>query len=212
MAEVVESTDAPDAPDASADTQVVSRRRRPVAPFVALAVGVLLVALFVVLATREPGTDRAWETPLAGKAAPALTGRTLDGGTFDLTDQRGRWVVVNFFATWCPPCVKEHPELVRFHNRHAAAGDAMVVSVLFSDTEDAARTFFAENGGDWPVVVENTRAIAADYGFYQPPESFVIDPNGIVYGKFIGGVTDVQLEAFLQDAKARYAAAQEAVR
>jgi cytochrome c biogenesis protein CcmG, thiol:disulfide interchange protein DsbE len=168
------------------------------------------LALFVVLATREPGENRAWDTPLAGKPAPALSGTTLDGGTFDLTSQRGRWVVVNFFATWCPPCLKEHPELVRFHERHAAIGDATLVSVLFDDTPEAASAFFEENGGDWPVVIDARASIAADYGFFQPPESFIIDPNGIVYGKFIGGITDAQLEAFLQDAQARYAAARTA--
>jgi cytochrome c biogenesis protein CcmG/thiol:disulfide interchange protein DsbE len=196
--------DPPPAPAVDARS-VGARRRRPFAPFVALAVGVVVVALFAVLATRSPASDRAWRTPLAGKVAPAIVGTTLDGSTFDLGAHRGRWVVVNFFATWCTPCIKEHPELVRFDERHRASGDAALVSVLFADTPEAARTFFAENGGDWPVVVSTERSVAADYGFYQPPESYLIDPDGVVYGKFIGGVTDSQLEAFLQDAKARVA-------
>lgn len=182
-------------------------RRSRVAPWVALAVGAVLAALVVVFATRDPGTVRAAASPLLGKPAPALTGRTITGETFDLRDQRGRWVLVNFFATWCPPCQKEHPELVSFARRHAATGDAAVVSVLFNDTEEAAREFFAANGGDWPVVTDPGAATAAAYGFLAPPESFLIDPNGYVVSKIIGGVTDERLEALLQEAQAAFGGA-----
>ena len=95
---------------------------------------VLLIGFVAILATREPATERRASSPLIGKVAPALSGETLDGGTFDIDDQRGRWVVVNFFATWCGRAVEEHPELVRFDEAHAAAGDATVVSVVYDPT------------------------------------------------------------------------------
>ena len=80
-----------------------------------------------------------------------MTGSTLSGGDFDIDQHRGQWVLVNFFATWCPPCVEEHPELVEFSERNGES--VQLVSVAFDDTElDEVETFFADNGGDWPVI------------------------------------------------------------
>ena len=79
----------------------------------ALAVGLVLAVLVAVFATREAGQDRM-TTHLVGAVAPPVAGSTLDGDHWDLDDQRGRWVLVNFFSTTCVPCVEEHPELVAF--------------------------------------------------------------------------------------------------
>ncbi|MBN2624113.1 MAG: TlpA family protein disulfide reductase, partial [Acidimicrobiales bacterium] len=116
MTDTVDSPDTPDPAagggdaDGAADVDVPGRGRVGLA--VSVVVAVLVVAFVVVLATREPATERRAKSPLIGKVAPALVGETLDGGTFDIDDHQGRWVVVNFFATWCQPCVEEHPELV----------------------------------------------------------------------------------------------------
>jgi len=164
-------------------------------------VAVLCALVIVVLATREPAVNRVADSPLVGRAAPALTGTTLDGATFDLADHRGEWVLVNFFATWCGPCQREHGELGGFHDRHAAAGDASVVSVVFDDTTEDARAFFDEHGGDWPVVVGDQGDIALDYGVIKVPESYLVSPDGVVVKKLIGGVTQEFLEELLAAAE-----------
>ena len=179
-----------------------ARARRPGrAAWVAVPVAVVLVLLIVVLATREPATDRVAKSERLGKPAPAVSGPTLDGGTFDLGDRQGRWVVVNFFATWCQPCKKEHPELRAFAAEHAEIGDAEVVSVVFQDDPSKVEEFFEENGGDWPVVLDEKTQIGIDYGVSGIPESYLIDPNGIVRVKLIGGVTRAGLDAQLDAAK-----------
>ncbi len=165
-------------------------RARP-ARWIAVSVGVVALGLVVLFATREPLGARFGQSPLVGQPAPELTGTTLTGaaagGTFDLADHRGRWVLVNFFATWCVPCRVEHPELVRFSE---AAGDgALVVSVVFDDEAEDVRRFFEERGGDWPVVDDPEARIALDYGVTGLPETFVVDPRGVVVHKFVGGVT-----------------------
>lgn len=179
---------------------IEARRPRRTAPFVALAVGVVLLVFIGVLATRKAATDRVVSTPLLDKLAPAITGTTLAGDSFDLDRLRGEWVVVNFFATWCIPCRQEHPELVSFSRRHAQTGDASVVTVVFGDTADAVRAFFAEKGGDWPVVIGDEGRIALDYGVAGVPESFLVDPAGFVRAKIVGGVTSTGLDRILMQA------------
>lgn len=168
-----------------------------------IAVPVLLVMLgfIVVLATSESG-DREARSPLLGRQAPPISGETVDGGTFDLADHAGEFVVVNVFATWCTPCIREHPELVRFQERHARIGDAAVVSVVFDDSADNVRDFFEEHGGDWPVLADPDGRIALSYAVSKVPESYLIGPDGTVVTKLVGGVTESGLERVLDQARA----------
>src|SRR5690606_34602124 len=148
---------------------VVSTRPRP-ARVAAVAVGVIVLLLVALLATREPASERQAESALIGQQAPGVGGEVLVGEPFDIgaTD---RWVVVNFFATWCAPCVVEHPELVAFAEDHADTGDARVISVVYSDKADAVRKFFLERGGDWTVFDSDQGRTALDWGVARVPES-----------------------------------------
>ena len=182
-----------EAADADAGAgEVVGRGDRTAV--VAAAVVAVVVALLVgILATRDASSERQTQSPLLGRVAPAVQGTTLDGETFDIDEWRGRWVVVNFFASWCIPCREEHPQLVAFDEAHRAAGDAGVVSVTYDNRSDDARRFFEENGGDWPVVDDPENSIGVAYGVARVPESFLVSPSGIVVERLVGGVTAAQL-------------------
>ena len=176
-------------------------RRRGVVLGAAIAVAVVLIGLIVLLATRDPATDRTNDSPLIGKIAPPIAGETIApeasaGTRYDLDLQRGQWVVVNFFATWCIPCIQEHPELIEFAERHAEAGDASVVSVVFDDDRSAVVDFFRENGGEWPVV--DGEDVILDWAVAAVPESFLIDPDGRVVERLTGGVTADGLDELLR--------------
>ncbi len=184
-------TDEPGATGDGAEADGPGRSR--VGLIVSLVVAVLAVAFVGVLATREPATERRAKSPLIGQVAPAIVAPTLDGEQFDIDDHRGQWVVVNFFATWCKPCVEEHPELVAFDEAHRVTGDATVVSVVYNQGDDVVRDFFAEQGGDWPVVTDDGLA-AANYGVVAVPETYLVTPLGYVVQKYTGGVTRAAIE------------------
>ena len=184
--------------DVDRDPTVASRRaRRSPTRLAAIGVAAVVVALIGVLAISK-STEETADSPLLGKVAPSLAGTTIDGDDFDLTSLRGRFVVVNFFASWCQPCRVEAPELRRWAQRHEAAGDAELVNVLFQDTPEAARTFFEEFGGaTWPVLAVDTDTIGLDWGVAKVPETFIVNPDGVVVAKTISNVTETQLDALL---------------
>jgi cytochrome c biogenesis protein CcmG, thiol:disulfide interchange protein DsbE len=194
--------DAPGTPG-TADTldgELDEPPRRRTGLIVSAVVAVLAIGFVWVLGTSESGTDREADSPLLGKVAPALAGPTLDGEQFVIDDHRGEWVVVNLFATWCGPCRQEHPELVAFDEAHNQAGDVELVSVLFDDRPNSAREYFDQNGGEWPVVIDEDGRIATDYGVSGVPETYVIAPDGRVVAKLIGGVTSAGLDQVIAEA------------
>lgn len=160
------------------------------AAFVAIAVAAVVAAFVVLLATTNTGRSGTANFEVLGQVGQQIEGPTLGGGDYALWDQRGDWVVVNFFASWCVGCRVEHPELVELSRRHQD-DDVQIVAVMFGDTEEAAEKFFDELGGDWPALVSNTGPIAIDYGVTAVPETLLISPSGRVVQKWVGsrGVT-----------------------
>jgi cytochrome c biogenesis protein CcmG, thiol:disulfide interchange protein DsbE len=169
----------------------------------ATAVGVVLVVLIAVLATSDPG-GREVRSPLIGRQAPTLAGDSLIGtGSFDVADSQGQFTLVNFFATWCVPCIEEHPELVRFADTHARTGEARVVTVVLQDKPEDVARFFEREGGDWPVLADPQARFASEWGVAAPPESYLVAPDGTVLTKVQGGVTAAYLDGLLDQAMGR---------
>ena len=175
-------------------------RRSRTATVAAVVVAVILAGLVWILATNPNAGERRDSASLVGHPAPQIEARTLDGGRFDSEAGRGRrFLLVNFFATWCVPCRQEHPELVKFAERHEAAADADVVSVAFDRNNEAdLHEFFEKQGGDWPLLQDLDGRIALDYGVTGIPESYLVSPSGLVIAKFKGvtadGVDDIIAE------------------
>src|ERR1700761_2497457 len=170
-----------------------ARRRRPWVPYVAGAVGVVVALLIALLAFSPSSGDQPVTSPVVGKDAPPIRAKQTDGKQFTLTDYRGGWVLVNFFATWCAPCKAEQPQLIAWANEHE--GSDFVVSVSFNDEPSKVKKFFSTNGGNWPVIAQGNADIALDYGVIQLPESYLVDPSGVVRAKFNGGVTAAGLDS-----------------
>lgn len=183
------------------DPVTAPRRRARVALWSAIAIGLVGALLVGVLATRKSSADRLADSPLLGTPAPEIAGTSIAGGAVRLSNLRGKYVVVNFFASWCEPCREEHPELEEFRRSHLPRADAEVVAVIFNDTEANAREFFTDLGGEWPVVDDPGGRVALAYGVRGPPESFVIGPDGRVIAHFVGQVTAKGLDELLDQAE-----------
>ncbi len=179
----------------------VRRRRR--LGWIAAPFALVLLGLVGVLATRPDAATSIAPSRLVGRVAPNAGGVTIDGSPTDLQSLHGSWVVVNFFATWCVPCRQEHPSLVAFSEQHRAAGDAAVFGVVYADDLGAVRQFRSDEGGDWPMLTDPDGRVALDYGVSGVPESFLIDPAGVIVAKIVGGVRTAALNQLVMDAKAK---------
>ncbi|HWP62807.1 MAG TPA: TlpA disulfide reductase family protein [Candidatus Binatia bacterium] len=156
---------------------------------------VLLTSLVLVAACSAP-------VARTGQPAPPLAGATLDGGHLDLAELRGRPVIVNFWASWCVPCREEFPLLAAALRDHAQEG-LVIVGVLFKDEPEPARRFVAEQGVDWPTVLDPDGRLAAAYRVVAPPQTYFIDRSGIVRSIQIGELLEVDLDRQLPAILAR---------
>lgn len=113
-----------------------------------------------------------------GDEAPLFTAPLLGGGAFDLAAHRGEVVLVNFFATWCPPCIAEMPRLqAEVWERFAGEGFAMV-SVAREEGADVVAPFVQKHGAGWPFALDTDRGVFARYAEAFIPRSYVLDRAG----------------------------------
>ena len=182
--------DVDDAAPSGSDALAPAPSRRRIAPFVALAVAVVLAGLFVVLAGSDSGRKETVQSFLIGRPAPAVVSTTLDDQPFDLSRRKGSWVVLNFFDPTCIPCIDEHPELVKFAEQQAQITDgAELYTIINKGSDEDVQAFFDDNGGDWPIVRDPDGTASVGFGVAQVPETWIIDPNGVVRARWAGEIT-----------------------
>jgi len=153
-----------------------------------LLVPIVVVPLVLLLLHGFSRDPAAIPSALIGKPMPSFSLVTLDGRTVSTAELRGKPVVLNFWASWCPSCVDEHAALLDASQRYGTS--VQIVGVLYQDTPDGARTFEARYGEPrWPTLLDPNGSLAIDFGVSGPPESYVIDANGIVRYKQFGPLT-----------------------
>lgn len=191
------STESEEGSSATSPDQPASTGLGP-ARVTAIVVGVVVAALIALFAFGGGDATTEGSDLLGARAAP-VSGELLNGdGTFDIDDHRGSWVLVNFFATWCPPCVAEHPDLVELEAWGAQRGDVQLVSVVFNDPPEAVARFFAERGGNWPVIDNPT--VAIDYRVAQVPETFLVSPSGQIVVHIEGQLVAADIKQAIEGA------------
>jgi len=179
---------------------------RRLAPWIVLVLAVVMVGLLVVLVGADADRSETADSPLIGRPAPEAIGTLDDGSTFDLSQRKGSWVVLNFFDPDCIPCIQEHPDLVQFSEDQATLGadGAELYSVITRGTKEEIDEFFAERGGEWPQVYSDFDEFPVAFGVAAVPETWVIDPSGVVQLRLISKVTAEQLNTILQQYREQY--------
>ena len=159
------------------------------------SVWLLLLPLFLLAAC-----DRTPRPPLVDRPAPDFSVQDA-GRTVALKDLRGKVVVLNFWATWCPPCVEELPSLVAMQAQMRDKVTVFAVSV--DEDEEAYRNFLVEHKVELLTVRDPSRKSSLLYGTVKYPESYIIDANGIVRRKYVGPVDWTQPSVLEYLAKTR---------
>lgn len=149
------------------------------------AVSAMAALLLVGGAFRPVSADRP-SRPEVGFPAPDFTLMDVEGKPVRLSDYRGKAVFVNFWATWCPPCKAEMPEIQKLQREMP---ELVILGVDMGDTErspEAVAAFMKAYGYDWPVPFDAKGQVSSAYDVISIPTSFFLDPNGVIRAKFIG--------------------------
>jgi cytochrome c biogenesis protein CcmG/thiol:disulfide interchange protein DsbE len=162
----------------------------------------LVIGFCVLLATRPGPSAVNAGTALIGKPAPPIAGRSLiGGGEVSLSSDKGRFVYVDFFASWCAPCTSEAPVLAAFLLEHGRSHNVAVLGVDIDDTAGQGAQFLKRTFATWPAVedVSGADSIAVSYGVDDPPQGYLIAPDGRVLDRIVGALkSPAQLDALIE--------------
>lgn len=166
-----------------------------------LVLGGMVVAPLLAILVLNMGRDpRRIATPMVGRPAPPFALKEAGTGkTVSLVGLRGKPVVVNFWASWCPPCLEEHPALLDAARR--ANGAVHFVGVAYEDSEDSILGYLRRQGAAYPTLLDPGSRTAIAYGVFGVPETFFLDASGVVAAKFVGPLSAEALAAHVAKAQ-----------
>ncbi|WP_110111829.1 TlpA disulfide reductase family protein [Bacillus sp. CGMCC 1.16541] len=137
---------------------------------------------------------------LEGQRPPNIELTTLDGGSFRLNDYRGKKVILNFWATWCPPCKAEMPDMQKLYEKYGKE-NVEIVAVNLTQAEknkEDIQRFKEEYGLTFIIPLDETGTIANQYNVYSIPTSYILDEEGLIQQQIIGPMTYEWMEEQIQ--------------
>jgi peroxiredoxin len=159
----------------------------PIAVFIFVAV----TALVIILSLKLNDSSYKFSNQVAIKdnlPAPDFTFPRLDGKMVSLSDYKGKVVLVNIWATWCPPCVDEMPSMEKLYRKFKGQNFEILAVSIDEPGLKAVAPFMKKSNLTFPALIDSEGAVKAVYGITGIPESFIIDQQGILLKKIVGPV------------------------
>jgi len=122
-----------------------------------------------------------------GMEAPDFTLLNINDQNVSLSDYRGQRVFLNFWASWCPPCRKEMPDMQRLHEEYGE--EVVILAVNVGENKSTAANFMMQNGLNFPVLLDKDKATAQNYLVRGIPTSYFLDQNGVIKEKVVGALS-----------------------
>ncbi len=134
-----------------------------------------------------------------GEVAPDFTLTDLEGNEVTLSEYRGKVVFINFWATWCPACRAEMPEMEAIYQEYKDKG-VVVIGVDIQEAKEEVLQYVQQGGYSWTFLLDTSGAVAANYRVVAIPTSFFLDREGIIKAVNVGAMTKRAMEAKLIEA------------
>ncbi|PLY03731.1 MAG: thioredoxin [Desulfuromonas sp.] len=155
----------------------------------------VLVSLLFVLTACDKGGNEAQsqaqpqvkQEAVKGAQAPNITLKDMAGNSVSLDQFKGKVVILNFWATWCPPCKEEMPSMEVLYRNYKDKGLVMLAVNVEENGKKAVGDFLKQQQYSFPILLDEKGVAQNTYGVFRFPESFIIDRNGIIVEKIIGG-------------------------
>ena len=157
-------------------------------------IGLAVCAALILFWFVKPGGSQFMPVPITHDVAPAWSLAATDGSVVSSTNLAGRVVLMNFWATWCPPCVREIPDLAEFHKAHEAEGLTIVGASVETGDEKTVKSFVERNHIPYPVGIAGPGLVESFAATGSIPTTFVIDRSGRFAARYLGGLTREELD------------------
>jgi cytochrome c biogenesis protein CcmG/thiol:disulfide interchange protein DsbE len=174
------------------------QKKSQILPLVLIGVGLILIGLVTikVLTSKDPTYDNSVVPSIVNFPAPDLSLNDLNGQVIRVSDYRQDIVLINNWATWCPPCKAEMPTLLKYYNQHADQGFTLI-GIEAGDAEEEVSSFVNKYGLSFPVLLDpNNKSLIAFHND-SLPSSYVIDHDGNVILAWTGPINQTMLEKYL---------------
>jgi len=153
----------------------------------------------------SPDTSASSPKAAKGKLAPEITLNDLNGQAVNLSNYRGKVVVLNFWASWCTPCKAEMPALNKTAQQFASGSDAVLLTVNLTDgsreTVDTVRKYITDNRYSLSVLLDTQSRAANAYNITSMPTTYIIDKQGVIVNYIVGPTTKDSLHAYVDQLK-----------
>ncbi len=152
----------------------------------------IIVSFFIILSTLIYGKENA--------KAPEFSGKGIDGIVHTLEDYKGKVIFLNFWATWCPPCREEMPDIEKIYKEYGSNKKDVVILGVSNESKEKVENFLKEEGYTFPTIIDKKNEIGEKYYVYAYPTTYIINKKGELYGHAIGAISEESMKNAIEGA------------